>query len=82
MPVTVISKSGCHLCENVISALESLSEENGFELRVLDIQQDRALHDRYWLRIPVVLVGDAEVFDANDIDKPSQLRDQLKKFVS
>ncbi len=65
--VTVVSKEGCHLCEKVIEALRPISSRQDFELRVLDINEDEALHDKYFLTIPVVLVHGRQVFDANDI---------------
>ena len=80
--VTVVSKEGCHLCERVISALRSLSSRYGFEVRVLDILQDRGLHDLYHLRIPVVRIGDEVVFEAEDMVGTSDCEAQLEPLVS
>jgi len=66
--VTVVSKEGCHLCETVISGLRSLSSRYRFEVEVVDISEDRELHDAYHLRVPVVKVEGKEIFEANDID--------------
>lgn len=63
--VTVVSKRGCHLCEKVIAAVRALSVEYDLEVKVLDINDDRALHDRYWLTIPVVQLDGKDVLDAN-----------------
>lgn len=62
--VTVISKSGCHLCEKVLTALDSLSSRYDIELKVVDISDDPALNDRYWLDVPVVQIDGRDVFDA------------------
>ncbi|MDG7006328.1 MAG: glutaredoxin family protein [Nitrososphaerota archaeon] len=66
--VTVMSRPGCHLCEKVIAALQGLAPGSGFELRVVDIDKDPRLHERYWLEIPVVQVEGRAVFDARDMD--------------
>ncbi len=65
--VTVVSKGGCHICENVVSALASLSSLCDIEVQVLDIRDDQKLHDKYWLTIPAVLVDGKDVFDARDV---------------
>ena len=65
--VTVISKDGCHLCEKVIRALDSLSSRYNLEVRVLDISNDPKLHDKYFLSVPVVQIDGRDVFDARDI---------------
>lgn len=65
--VTVVSKGGCHICEKVIGALEALSSRHDIEVRVLDIMDDPALHDKYWLTIPAVLIDGRDVFDARDV---------------
>jgi glutaredoxin len=62
--VTVVSKDGCHLCENVILALNSLSARYDLEVRVLDIKDDPKLREKYWLTVPAVQIGGKDVFDA------------------
>lgn len=76
--VTVVSKRGCHLCDDVIGVLESLSSRHDFEVRVLDIADDRALHDRYWLTIPVVQVDGKDIFDARDFGARAGLARRLE----
>jgi glutaredoxin len=66
--VTVVSKKGCHLCERVVAALVALSAECELELKVLEIDDDGELHDRYWLTVPVVQIGGMDVFDAKEMD--------------
>ncbi len=65
--VTVVSKKGCHLCEKVISTLNSLSSRHDFEVRVVDINDDPKIHDKYWLTIPAVLIDGKDAFDARHI---------------
>jgi len=80
--VTVFSKEGCHLCEAVIAALRPLSSRYGFEVRVLDIVEDRKLHDLYSLRVPVVKVADEVIFEARDMKSPTDCEAQLEPLVS
>jgi hypothetical protein len=80
--VTVVSKEGCHLCDRVISSLRSLSSRHAFDVEVLDIMEDRELHDLYWLRIPVVRIEGRVVFEAKDMRDPSDCEAQLERLVS
>jgi glutaredoxin len=80
--VAVVSKRGCHLCDKVIEALDSLSSRYEFDVRVLDIQQDPKLHDEYWLRIPVVQIGGKDVFEAKDMVDTADCTRFLELLVS
>ena len=80
--VTVVSKQGCHICEKVIKALHSLSSRYDLEVRVLDIDDDPELHDKYWLTIPVVQIGRKDVFDANDMVDTADYVRFLERLVS
>ncbi len=80
--VTVISKEGCHLCEKVIEALNSLSRRYALEVIVLDIDDDPQLHDRYWLSIPVVRIDGKDVFDAKDMVETADYVGSLERLVS
>jgi glutaredoxin len=52
--VVVYTKEGCHLCENVIAALEKMQKPEGFELFTEDITEDSRLFERFKETIPVV----------------------------
>ncbi len=79
--VTVVSKAGCHLCEDVVSAVAALSSRYDFELRILDIRDDPKLHDKYWLTIPAVLVDGRDVFDARDMGPGSDCPRKLEMLL-
>jgi uncharacterized membrane protein len=55
--VTLYSKDGCHLCEDVIRDLEQLSVTYPHQLVVIDIDGNDELFKKYALDIPVVEVG-------------------------
>jgi hypothetical protein len=59
----VMSREGCHLCEQVIEELVPLVRGRA-ELTVIDVDTDPALVAEYGLRVPVVVgeVGDISDF--------------------
>lgn len=58
--VTLITRDGCHLCVDAERQLAALSDELGFELRLLDVDADRARANEYSERVPVILIDGAE----------------------
>jgi glutaredoxin len=61
--VTLLSRPGCHLCDDARVHLTALAAELGFELEEVDIEGDDDLHRRYLERIPVVEVAGEEAFE-------------------
>lgn len=57
--VTLLSKPGCHLCDDARDIVQRVIAEVGpatlVETSILD---DPVLHARYWDEIPVVLIDD------------------------
>jgi hypothetical protein len=58
--VTLVTRVGCHLCEDAEGQVAVLSRELGFELRMLDVDADRARANEYSERVPVFLIDGAE----------------------
>ncbi len=58
LTITLYSKPGCHLCEDVKAILANLQARYPHQLVEIDIRGDRALFARYHLTIPVVQIGD------------------------
>jgi glutaredoxin len=58
--VTLITRTGCHLCEQAEGELVALAAELGFGLRTVDVDSDRALANQYSDRVPVILIDGAE----------------------
>ena len=61
MKVTLYTKKDCGLCEKAERAVRVIHKTTGFDLEVVDIDGDTAAYDRYWARIPVLLVEGKEV---------------------
>jgi uncharacterized membrane protein len=55
--VTLYTRQGCHLCEQVKADLGSLQEKYPHRLVEIDIESDPALLKKYMLEIPVVEAG-------------------------
>ena len=52
MEVVLVTRQGCHLCDEALAALRSL----GIEPELQDVDADERLHDLYDWRVPVVLL--------------------------
>ena len=61
--LTLYSRPGCHLCDEARAALERVRARTTFSLHEVNIESDDSLLRRYLERIPVVALGDEELFD-------------------
>jgi glutaredoxin len=59
--VTLYSKPGCHLCEDVRDVLAELAGEHRFAIEERNIELDATLLIAYRYEIPVVLVDGQEI---------------------
>lgn len=59
--VTLFTKPGCGLCDELKSSLEHLQPHYPHELLQVDITQDEALFNQYRYTIPVVRIGELEL---------------------
>lgn len=61
MKLTLYSKPGCHLCEDLRALLDELQPEYGFALEEVDITADAGVYTRYRHDIPVLLRDNEEI---------------------
>ena len=54
--LTIYSKPGCHLCDDMKQLVIRLSQSLPLRLEEIDISQDPELEARYGLEIPVLMV--------------------------
>ena len=54
--VTLVTRSGCHLCEDAEALLRRLSGEVGFGYTEIDVDADPARQAEYSDRVPVILI--------------------------
>jgi hypothetical protein len=78
--LTLYTKPGCHLCEELADLLDELRPAWGFSVGEIDITRDEALFARYRHEIPVLMCGTEEIargrVDARD------LGDRLRALTS
>ncbi len=55
--IKLFSRSGCHLCDEVVELLKKMESQYPHELEVIDIDQDPKLHKMYFEKIPIVHIG-------------------------
>ena len=58
--MTLVTRVGCHLCEDAETVLRRLSAELGFGYREVDVDGTAELRAEYSDRVPVVLIDGAE----------------------
>ena len=61
MRVTVYTKPGCHLCDEVLHLVDKMTPRYGIELTEVNILDDMATYEQYKDIIPVVEVTEARV---------------------
>lgn len=74
--VTLLSKDGCHLCDDARAVIVEVCEELAVGWEEVDITTDDELFRRWWEQIPVTLV-DGVQHDFWRVD-PDRLRAALR----
>jgi glutaredoxin len=60
--LTIYSKPGCHLCDEMKAVVHRVLESRGdVPLDEIDVSADPALLDRYGLEVPVLLIDGTKV---------------------
>lgn len=60
--VVVYSRHDCCLCDEALAQIEAARESAAFELRVVDVDRDPALAERYGHEVPVVEIDGRKAF--------------------
>jgi hypothetical protein len=63
-----MARPDCGLCDEAVDALRRLSRRTPLDIERVDVTRDAALLERYVVRIPVLVVGEAEL-DVAGIDE-------------
>ena len=58
--VTLVTRAGCHLCDEAQAVLRRMAAELGFGYAELDVDADPARRAAYSDRVPVILVDGRE----------------------
>jgi hypothetical protein len=65
--VQLMERPDCGLCNEALAALRRVSRRMRLDIERVDVTRDPKLFDRYVVRVPVLVVGDAEL-DAGMIE--------------
>ena len=65
-----MEKPDCGLCDEALASLRRLTRRTPLDIERVDVTRDPTLLDRYVLRVPVLVVGDAELDAAGIEDAP------------
>ncbi len=55
MTFELLSRPGCHLCDEMAAELDAVLPAHGFTYKVVDVDSDPALRARFGGEIPVLL---------------------------
>ena len=55
MIFTVYSRQACHLCQEMIQALQCLQNDKAFEFEIVEIDSKPELVERYGTKVPVLV---------------------------
>ncbi len=58
--LTLLSRAGCHLCEDARAVVARVAADTGAEWEELDVDADPRLVDEYGDRVPVLLLDAKE----------------------
>jgi len=59
--LTMYSRLGCHLCDEMVEGLALCDTERDFELTTIDIDTDIELVSRFGTKVPVLMHGNHEI---------------------
>ena len=59
--LTLYGRSYCHLCDEMLAALDSLRGEFAFAMDVVDVDSDAALEHRFGMLVPVLMHAGTEL---------------------
>lgn len=74
--LTVLSRTYCHLCEDMQNALAHHPRRGEFTVKVVDVDANPLLEERYGILVPVLLHGETEICHYH-LDAPA-----LEAFLS
>ena len=61
MQLTMYSRPGCHLCDDMKEVLDRVHREQPFTLTIVDIASDPRLLKQYQHEIPVLVMEETEI---------------------
>ncbi len=59
--LTVYTRHGCHLCEDLLQQMQTLQNSHVFEYFTVDVDADPRIRQQYAALVPVVVLGDRQI---------------------
>ena len=59
--LTVLARTYCHLCDDMIAALEQLQGRYRFDIEIVDVDKHPELEEKWGEKVPVLLDGAREL---------------------
>lgn len=59
--MTVYGREDCHLCHDMIAALDAFQPEYKFSLEIVDVDEDETLERQYGYLVPVLAGNGVEI---------------------
>jgi glutaredoxin len=75
--ITLYSRPGCHLCEEMRKTTEPIAREYGAVFEEVDVDDDSAIAARFDLEVPVLCVDGEKAFSIRVT--PAALRNRLAR---
>jgi glutaredoxin len=75
--ITVYSRPGCHLCEEMRNVAAAVAAETGATFDELDVDADPAIAARYDLEVPVLCIDGVKAFSIRVT--PALLRERVRR---
>ncbi len=72
--LTLYSRPGCHLCDDMKAIVAPVASELGYALREVDISSQPDLESRFGSEIPVLLIGERKAFKYRLTESALRLR--------
>jgi len=60
--LSLYTRTECHLCEEMLDGLKSWQSRFDFKVNIVDIVQVKSLIDRFVARIPILTMGDIDIY--------------------
>jgi glutaredoxin len=76
--LTLYSRAYCHLCQDMLAALEALRGEFSFEVEVIDVDADPMLERKYNELVPLLAADGLEI--CNYFLDAAKVREYLDRF--
>ncbi len=77
--MTIYTRPGCHLCEEVKANIRAAGCSDEFVIKEINIDEDPALSERYGYDIPVIFINGVKAFKHRV--EPREFKRKLRRLA-